>query len=420
MRGEVQSYLELSLDYRNCGLWDEAIDVLSRIVDREATRFPLVYYYLGYFWQNKGKQEKAIQYYELAGQMPPDYCFPFRWESRDVLEQALLNNPVDSRAPYYMGNLLYDHQPEKAIIHWENSRQRDDSFSITHRNLGLAYARNENNLEKAIVSLEKAVASNNTDARLYFELDKLYETASVSPQKRLTLLDQNHDVVKKYDDALTREIRLYVQLGHYDQAINLLQDHTFHIWEGGGSIHDVYVDAHLLRGKQRYKEKKYQDALKDFEAALEYPDNLQVGRPGHGGRAAQIYYFIGTTYESLEQKEKAWEYYKKSITARHGWSEIRFYQGLALKKLERKEEADKIFDGLIDFAQKKLETAESMDFFAKFGEKKSEMIRKANTHYLLGLGYLGKDQSEQAKAEFEKVMQLNLNHIGAKDQLSEL
>jgi len=30
MRDYIQTYLELSLDYANAGLWDEAIDVLSK------------------------------------------------------------------------------------------------------------------------------------------------------------------------------------------------------------------------------------------------------------------------------------------------------------------------------------------------------------------------------------------------------
>jgi len=47
-------------------------------------------------------------------------------------------------------------------------------------------------------------------------------------------------------------------------------------------------------------------------------------------------------------------------------------------------------------------------------------LRQANTHYLLGLGYLGKDLLSQAQAEFEKVLQLNANHLGAKNQLADL
>ncbi|MEK6756035.1 MAG: tetratricopeptide repeat protein, partial [Bacteroidota bacterium] len=271
MRGEVQSYLELAVDYGNCGFWDEATDVLSRLVrsnEKPRATFPMVYYYLGYLWERKGERAKALEYYNLASTMPTDYCFPFRIESIDVLQRASSANPKDARAPYFLGNLFYDLQPENAIREWEKSRSLDSSFSIVHRNLGLAYARIENNVNKAIVSLERAVACKPDDPRLYLELDQMYEAGGVPAEKRLALLEKNHSTVLGYDDALAREIVLYVQLGRYDQAIDLLENHHFHIWEGGGMIHDVYVDAHLLRGQERFKAKKYRDALKDFEAAL--------------------------------------------------------------------------------------------------------------------------------------------------------
>lgn len=164
MRGAVQSYLELAVDYGNCGLWDEAIEVLSRLVQpgkQPGTTLPMVYYYLGYLLEKKGEREKALQSYNAPSAMLADYCFPFRLESIDVLRGASRMNPGDERAPYYLGNLLYD------------------------------------------------------------------------------LLENNQQTVLKYDDALAREIMLHVQLGHYDRAIDLLKGHDFHVWEGGGMIHDV-------------------------------------------------------------------------------------------------------------------------------------------------------------------------------------
>jgi len=423
MRGAVQSYLEMAVDYGNCGLWDEAIEVLSRLVDStkgHATTYPMIYYYLGYFWEKKGEQEKALKYYQLASAMPPDYCFPFRLESIDVLRRASTMNPGDARAPYYLGNLLYDLQPGDAIKEWEKSRNLDSSFSIVHRNLGLAYARNENNIPKAIASLEKAVACNPKDARLYYELDQLYEAGGISPEKRLALLERNHKTILASDDALTREIILHVRLGHYDRAIDLLNGHHFHVWEGGGMIHDVYVDAHLLRGEEKFKAKRYEEALEDYEAALEYPDNLEVGRPYRGGRFSQIYYFIGTAHEALGDTGKARSFYENSVAEKHGWSAICYYQGLAFRKLGREDEALQIFDGLIKYAKEKLESSPAMDYFAKFGERQSELVRKADAHYLLGLGYLGNGDQADAKVEFEKALELNVNHIGASRRLSEL
>ncbi len=423
MRDSAQSYLELAADYGNCGLLDEAIELLLRLVEKEnkeSSSYPMLYYYLGYFMEKKGDLEQASKYYKLASTMPPDYCFPFRLESMAVLRSAQACNPADARAPYYLGNLLYDIQPERAIEEWERSRQLDNSFSIVHRNLGLAYARVENDVSKAMASLEKAVACNSKDPRLYYELDLLYETGGVPPQKRLALLEKNHDVVLRRDDALSREIALLVQLGRYDKAIDLLSGHHFHVWEGGGQIHNVYVDAHLSRGEDYLIAGKYREALQDFLAALDYPQNLEVARPYRGGREPQIDYFIGAAYGALGDAERAREYFEKSVEQKYEGSEIGYYQGLAFRKIGKNEEAKRMFEGLIRAGKERLETAPSMDFFAKFGEKQSVMIRTANAHYLLGLGYLGMDNKEEARAEFKKALEMNINHLGAKRQLERL
>lgn len=419
MRGAAQSYLELSVEYGNCGLLDEAIDVLKRIVKSGKKGFsthPMIYYSLGYYYEKKGEEEEAMENYRLASRMPADYCFPFRLESIQLLRHVQAKNPSDSRAPYYLGNLLYDLQPEKAIKEWEKSKSLDVSFPTVHRNLGLAYARVENDVSKAIVSLEKAVSCNGKDPRLYYELDLLYEAGGVPAEKRLELLEKNHDVVAQRDDALSREIALLVQLGRYERAIDLLSSHHFHVWEGGGRIHNVYVDAHLLKGQQLCNRGEYADALRSFKAALEYPVNLEVGRPYIGGRAAQVCYFIGAAYEALDDFERARDYYKDLTAMTYGLSEMSYYQGLAFRKLGQEEKADRIFKELIDFGEKRLQTAASLGFFAKFGERQSAMRRRAQIHYLLGLGYQGRGKNEEAQAQFKKTLELNINHIWAKKQ----
>jgi tetratricopeptide (TPR) repeat protein len=418
-RGEVQSYLETAVDYGNCGLWDEAIECLRLLADskgKNECRHAMVYYYLGYFYEKKGNAEKASEYYRTASEMPPDYCFPFRLETIDVLNCAMNNNPSDALAPYYLGNLLYDNQPERAIKEWEKSQALDDSFATVHRNLGLVYARTENNIPKAIAGLEKAVACDKKDPRVYYELDLLYEAGGVLPQKRLKLLEENHRTIIKRDDALSREITLCVQLQQYDRALELLAGRHFHTWEGGGEIHNVYVDAHLLRGQKNLKDKRYQEALKDFEAAFEYPENLEVGRPKRDRRTCQTYFFIGTAYEALDDTQKAKEYFEKSASIEVGQSEYGYYKGLALKKLGEEAQAERIFDELIESA--KPEPAET--FFAKFGEKQAHNIRTANSHYIRGLGYLGKANQAKARAEFEEALKLNINHLWAGVYLSEL
>jgi tetratricopeptide (TPR) repeat protein len=423
MRGAVQSYLELAVDYADCGLWDDAIDVLSRLTEpraKPAVTFPMLYYYLGYLAEKKGDREEAEKYFHRARTMPTDYCFPFRLESIDVLRQAEAMSPGDARAPYYLGNLLYDRQPENAIKEWEKSKSLDSSFSIVNRNLGLAYARNKNDLSRAIASLERAVARKPDDPRLYLELDQMYEAGGVPAEKRLALLERNQATVAQYDDPLAREIALLVQLGHYDKAIELLKVHHFHVWEGGGMIHGVYVNAHLLRGEERFRAKHYEEALEDFEAALQYPQNLEVGQPFRDARALEIYYFIGVVHEALGHAERASRFYEKSAVELYSRSEIGYYQGLALRKLGRKAEANQLFESLISFGTERLAASPGLDFFAKFGEKQSERTRLAEAHYLIGLGNLGKGEKEEAKKEFEQTLMLNPSHNWAKMHMSEL
>ena len=433
MRGEVESYLELAVDYGNCGLWEDAIDVLGPAIENKpalsgveritfAGKYPMVYYYLAYFYMEKGDEAKASEYLSLAGKMPSDYCFPFRLESIKVLDFAIQHNPSDARAHYYLGNLLYELQPENAIEHWEKSRQLDDSFAPVYRNLGWAYYRTQKNITKAIGSYEKAIACDKEDARLYTELDHLYEMGNTPLQKRLALLEENHQTVIRRNDSFLREIMVLVFVGRYDEAISFLANNHFHVREGGGEIHDVYVDAHLLRGLLHRKDSSLKEALDDFLAASEYPENLSVGRPKNDRRAPQVTYYTGTVYEALGDSARATELYKKAVSQKGNsqWPEARFYQGLSLVKLGQKDAAQKIFDELIDAGRNKLSQKIEVDFFAKFGEQQSAESQEASAHYILGLGYLGKGQRGTARIEFEKTVELNVSHVWARAFLVDL
>ncbi len=423
MRGEVQSYLELAVDYVNCGLWEEAMEVLRRPVEWEvpfASTYPLVHYYLGYGCQRSGRESDASAHYSQASRMPSDYCFPFRLETIDVLRAALKADPSDARANYYLGNLLFDLQPEEAITCWERSRSLDPDFATVHRNLGWAYYRVRNEVAESITCYEKAFACQRLDPTLYLEADLLYEIGNVSPQRRLAVLEKNHDVVCKRNESFVREITVLVLAGKYEKAIDYLTNNFFHVREGGGEIHDVYVDAHLLQGLKCMKENSLAKALDHFLKASEYPENLSVGRPRNDRRAPQVAYCIGTAYEAMGDGEKAREFYQASAdqqgTSR--WSETRFYQGLSLSKLDREGEASETFDRLIETSKRNLTGEESSDFFAKFGGQETKQARKASAHYVLGLGLLGRGQTGEAGKEFEQAVKLNVGHLWARYQLS--
>jgi tetratricopeptide (TPR) repeat protein len=355
--------------------------------------------------------------------MPSDYCFPFRLESIDVLAAAIAANVDDARAHYYLGNLLYDIQPERAVALWKKSAALDDTLAIVHRNLGWAASRLASDTEEAIARYEKALSLKRDDARYYLELDDLYERANTPPKKRLAMLDRNEELVVERKPLLIRRIALLTQVGRYDTAIDLLANNQFYVSEGGGrELHDAYVDAHLLRGLEYMQRQQHDKALEHFQQAGEYPDNLALERPQNDRRAPQVAYYTGTALAALGEGEQARASFR--ATAEQdipgNWSETRFYQMLSLRELDRADEAEKIVEALIDSGTRRLAGDGQVDFFAKFGEQETRQTRRADGHYVLGLGLVGRGRMDEAKNQFEQAINFNAGHTWAGYQLSRL
>ncbi len=413
MRGEAHSYLELAVAYGNAGFYAEAADALKRITDPGATAGlnPLVPYFLAFYLDKAGQTESARRYYQLAGRLPSDGCFPFQLESVDVLERAMEVNPGDARAALYLGNLLYDRQPEAATLAWEKAAKLDPRLAPALRNLGFAYAHHQNDLSKAIKSLEAAVAVDSGDPRYFLEMDQLNEASGLSPEKRYAVLNQSKETVLKRDDAAARLLVLLVRLGYYDQAIELMGKRHFRIWEGGTDVHELYVSAYLLRGDKYLAAKKYQEALADFRAAMEYPANLDAAKPDRIENP-QAEYLSGLALEAMGRPTDAKAAYERAASAKRMSSDAVYYRALALGKLGKPVEATKLFDTLITTRPPSVRGSEESRG-AAFEVLLASRKQDAEEHYRVGLGYLGKGSTAEAQTEFKKALSFDPCHIGA-------
>ena len=66
----------------------------------------------------------ALKQFRHAAALPPDYCFPSRLEEIGILESAMRANPEDARAPYYLGNLLYDRRRHEEAIQFVGAQRK--------------------------------------------------------------------------------------------------------------------------------------------------------------------------------------------------------------------------------------------------------------------------------------------------------
>jgi tetratricopeptide (TPR) repeat protein len=416
----VPNLLELALDYADAGLWTEAAELLAPpIAGAHGRRNPLAAYLCAYVLGRMGQTDRAREALREAAAYPPDYVFPFELEFIDILEWAMAENPGDARAPYYLGNLLFDLQPERAIACWEKSRALEPAFALVHRNLGWAYGRARNDLAAAVASLEKAVTLNERDARALFELDQLSEAAGTDPAVRLARLEKNRTVVDGNDNALAREARLLVLVGRPRKALDILASHHFHVWEGGGEIHGLWVEANLAAGRQTLRRNDFRGALASFLKALSYPVNLDVGAPSSGPGSPKIFYHIGQAQEGLGKKGEAAASFGKAASFPAGLTEQAYYAAAALAKLGRAAEAASCFEDLTRKARGALAAAPAPDFFEKFGERRSARLRQADLYFLAGLGLKGAGKAAEATAAFTKAVDLDPGHLEARRLLEE-
>jgi tetratricopeptide (TPR) repeat protein len=424
--GHAATTIELALDYAHAGLFDDAATLLRRRAEAD----PLASYTLGWVLLQAGEQEQAIQTFQVAAALPPDYCFPNRLEDVLALEAGVRLNPTNARAPYYLGNFWYAHRRyAEAIACWEQSRDLDSRFPTVHRNLGLAYYNKLHDPQRALQSLETAFALNPSDARVLFELDQLYKKLNRPPAERLETLERHADLVDQRDDLTIERITLLNLLGRPQEAFQLLSSRTFHPWEGGeGKVTGQYVTSLVKLARRSIHHGDYSGAISRLEQAQAYPHNLGEGKL-YGAQENSIFYELGRAYAGLGETDRARAAFTRAAT---GLSEptspmyyndqppdMIFYQGLAREKLGRASEAQVIFRKLVDYGQAHINDTMAMDYFAVslpdflvFDEDLSWRNR-IHCHYMMALGYTGLGERAQAETHYAEALRLDAGHLGA-------
>ncbi|WP_037290086.1 tetratricopeptide repeat protein [Saccharibacillus sacchari] len=428
LRRESRNAMELASDYTDAGLYEDSVDVLLRFGDHEQA---LIGYGLAYGYGKMGQRDSMQRYLHQASRSSRDYLFPNSPFELRILEHALSIDAEDATASYALGNLLYDKKRyAEAIAYWENARSVDGNYAVVHRNLGLAYFNKKGEIDLARASLEQAFRCDPTDARILFELDQLYRKTGVSAQDRLDVLHQSRALVESRDDLYLEYITLHNALGEYEESIRLVAARQFHPWEGGeGKTTGQYVQAHVELAKQRLQRGDAEAAVKLLLQALVYPTNLGEGKL-EGAQENHIYYHLGRAYTKLGRQDEANAAYAKASTGlteptsamyyNDQPPEMIFYQGLAWLELGNEREAKRRFNKLIDYAERHLFDDVKIDYFAvslpDFLVFDEDLNRKnqIHCHFMRGLGLLGLGRVDQARAEFEQTLTLDVHHIGAR------
>ena len=427
MRGFSGNYLAAARDFLEAGLCEEASGILA-LFDGE---HPLADYYRGYALRGTGQ---ALEAYRKAESDDPAYCFPNKLEDILVLKDAIhtleKNGEKAAKASYYLGCLLYDKlQYEAAMKLWEDSAKADDSFPTVHRNLALVYFNKMNRPQDAVSQMETAFALDESDARVFLELDQLYKKMDVPVEKRLEGFGKHEELPLKRDDLLVEELTLKNTAGQYSEVYDAIMSHSFRPWEGGeGKVPAQYKTSLIQMAVRDLKAGDAAAAREKLEKALIYPENLGEGRL-EGTKDNHVWYWLGTALEALGQEEEAKDAYEHAELGEDEPAGVLYYydqpadmilfKGLAKQKLGKTREACACFNKLMDYGERHVNDVVEHDYFAvsmpDFLIFETDLTRKNTAHcwYLMGLSHLGSGDKQKAQECFSKALEYEYDHQNA-------
>jgi tetratricopeptide (TPR) repeat protein len=243
------------------------------------------------------------------------------------------------------------------------------------------------------------------------------------------LLEQYLELVEKRDDLTIERVSLLNLLHRPSEAMQVLKKRKFHPWEGGeGKVTQQYVLSLVELARKCIKLDEFAAAVEHLQASQSFPHNLGEGKL-YGAQENNSCYYLGCAYEGLGERELAEKFFKQ---ASEGLSEptsamfyndqppdMIFYQGLARQKLGNEDEAAAIFRKLIEYGQTHVDDIVKVDYFAislpdfLVFDDDLQLRNQIHCHYMMALGHTGLGEMAVARPHFDRVRQLDINHLGA-------
>ena len=379
--GQSQEAMSVALFYRDLKRWNDAVRLLSLVAEKNSDPYGTTaeyFYTLAYCQRRAGDERAAGQSLARARAAAANIDrFPFRPESLAPLEEAVKLQPNDAVARYLLGCLLYFlERPADAIAQWEAGLASGAASFSLHRALGLAYAEQGAPIDKAAAQLQRAIELNAAHDRTRNDLSSLYARAGRFDDQ-LALLDAAFARNPKDDDLAEGLLTAYLSTGRYPDAERLIATHAFSPRHRSYGLRDKYRLMQYALGAAAFNKGDFAAALMSFQAAMTPPVSLGVDDFQSQISVRQQYY-LGRTYHALHREAEARTAFEKAIAGiaqlsgdRDSWNSENFFMVLALDRLDRGEEAEKLAKRFAGFA-----ASEADDRSAH---------RRSEARYLLGL-----------------------------------
>ena len=242
--------------------------------------------------------------------------FPYRQEALPVLQWAMAQDSADGKAALLAGHLLFSlgrHAEGREL--WKKAAELGAEPVIACRALGMAAKTLDNDLKSARAWLAKAHQADPQDAIVARDLaNVLFALADKDgdPTRRILVTEARDEMRTAFaagrgrSDFVALLARAQNRLGEFAATARMLDQVRVTVWEGAHEMHDLFEEAHLALGRAHLEAGRADQALAEFNRALEYPANLATGKL-ENAREAHIHYLRGNALFALGQKQAAVE-----------------------------------------------------------------------------------------------------------------
>ncbi len=295
----LETFLDLAIGYANRGCTSEALEVLDLAPDHPVADL----------WLASLDPELETQHISEAVSQPPDFVFPHRVETAELLRKQLKKHP-HWKLHYYLGLILWD----KGLLHEARQQFAACGDAPVFAPFYLAKSRLVETPAEQLECLLKAAALVPDDWRAGLALANFYLDEE-NPDEALSIIQPFVAEFPEQSAVGLCYAMALVARHDYSEAIAFLERYELLPFEGATFGRELFNEA-CLRSAFRALENGHADSAAALaEKAKRWPVNLGVGRPYNVDERLEDQ-VLALACASMGEQEKAGLY----------WESVREYE----------------------------------------------------------------------------------------------
>ncbi|HEY7304995.1 MAG TPA: DUF5107 domain-containing protein [Bryobacteraceae bacterium] len=324
LTGDPYRVLNIASEYIRLGLYQAALDVLSREYpavppdqSEPGSVLPQKQALVGYFraWCRQKLHQPADADYRKAANLSTAYIFPNTAEAVEVLNSALHLNQEDATAHYLLGTFYFSRGlADRALAEWTKAREVNPKIPVLDASMGLALMRVKRDPSRALKAFREGLSADPNNDQIYFGLDQALSLLASPASERASALEKYPDTTRM-PAALVYELALNrAEANDFQGALELFHGRFFPREEGGTNVRQVWFEIRLQQALAAARNKNCEAALSQSEHLGTPVPDLAFTKDGLEPmlRSARTNYLLGTIESQCGRQHQAAAKYQRA------------------------------------------------------------------------------------------------------------